>query len=403
LRLGQSPAGDVSVRSDTELLYELQVHQIELEMQNEELRRAKIAVEESRDKYLELYDFAPVGYVTISEKGLIADINLTGAALLGVVRNKILQRRYSPFVLPDDKHLWYKHLADVLKTAETQTCELGLLRGDGVKVDVRLDSLRLMKDGQAPALWVVLTDITERKQAETEILRSNAELEQFSYAISHDMRQPLRMIAGYMQLLEAGLANQLDGEQREYFGFAIDGAKRMDAMMVGLLEYSRVGHKGEPPVWVESRTLLGEALLYLQPAIVEAQANVRIEGEWPRVLVSRDEMLRLMQNLIANAIKFRVVGRAPEVLVTSETVDNQWRISVADNGVGILPDQIGRLFQVFQRLQSRADYEGNGIGLALCRKIAEHHHGRIWAESAGKHQGSRFCIAQPQERVEHSA
>ncbi len=173
--------------------------------------------------------------------------------------------------------------------------------------------------------------------------------------------------------------------------------------MVGLLEYSRVGHKGEPPVWVESRTLLGEALLYLQPAIVEAQANVRIEGEWPRVLVSRDEMLRLMQNLIANAIKFRVVGRAPEVLVTSETVDNQWRISVADNGVGILPDQIGRLFQVFQRLQSRADYEGNGIGLALCRKIAEHHHGRIWAESAGKHQGSRFCIAQPQEWVEHSA
>ena len=252
------------------------------------------------------------------------------------------------------------------------------------------------------------TCITERKQAETKLNRSNTELEQFSYSISHDMRQPLRMVYSYMQLLEKSLANQLDGEQREYFNFAIDGAKRIDAMMLGLLEYSRVGREGEPPAWIESRAVLDEALLFLQPAIAEAQADVRVEGDWPKILVSPDEMLRLMQNLIGNGLKFRVAGRKPEVRVIGAVLGNEWRVSIADNGIGILPDQIDRLFQVFQRLQSRADYEGTGIGLALCRKIAEHHGGRIRAESKGEGQGSTFVLELPMaskatESVQESA
>jgi hypothetical protein len=116
------------------------------------------------------------------------------------------------------------------------------------------------------------------------------------------MRQPLRMVSSYMQLLEKSLTDQLDGEQRGYFDFAIDGARRMDGMMLGLLDYSRVGRKGEPPAWIESRALLDDALLFLEPAIAEAQATIRIEGEWPKILVSPDEMLRLVQNLIGNAL-----------------------------------------------------------------------------------------------------
>jgi PAS domain S-box-containing protein len=249
--------------------------------------------------------------------------------------------------------------------------------------------------GRVTHYVAVKADITARKEFEAELLHSNAELEQFSYAVSHDMRQPLRMISSYLQLIELGLADQLVGEKRDYFNYAIDGAKRIDQMLVALLEYSRVGRMGEPPTWIESRAALDEALLFLQPAIAEAQAKLTISGDWPRVFASHDEMLRLLQNLIGNAAKYRIAGRIPEITVTSEVANNEWRICIADNGVGIFPNQIKRLFKVFQRLHSRDVYEGTGIGLALCRKIAEHHKGRIWAESEGDGQGSKFCVVLP--------
>jgi signal transduction histidine kinase len=233
------------------------------------------------------------------------------------------------------------------------------------------------------------------EQKVQDLNRSNAELEQFSYAISHDLRQPLRMIASYLQLLDNSLADQLDRDQREYFNFAIDGAKRLDRMLVALLEYSRVGRLGEPPTWLKSRAILDEALLFLQPTLAEAQATISIDGQWPLVLVSPDEMLRLLQNLIGNAAKFRRAGQTPEITVSSEVVGADWCLSVADNGIGIQPGQIGRLFQMFQRLHSRATFDGSGIGLALCRKIVEHHGGRIWAESVGEKHGSRFCVSLP--------
>jgi PAS domain S-box-containing protein len=267
-------------------------------------------------------------------------------------------------------------------------------RKDGSSFPVDYWSRSTTLDGKGGAV-VTFFDITERKQHEAELLRSNAELEQFSYAVSHDMRQPLRMVSSYLQLLERSLANQLDGEKRDYFNFAIEGAKRIDRMLVDLLEYSRVGRKGEPPTWVESRALLDEALQFLQPTIAEARAKVDISGEWPRIHASHDEILRLLQNLIGNAVKYRIAGRVPEITVTSEIVKNEWRFCIADNGVGIIPNQIKRLFQIFQRLQSREAYEGTGIGLALCRKIAEHHKGRIWAESAGEGKGSRFYVVLP--------
>jgi PAS domain S-box-containing protein len=507
-----------------ELLYELHVHQLELEMQNEGIRKSMVALEESRDRFIDFYDRSPVGYVTITDTGLIADINLPGAALLGVDRGKLLWLRFSQFVAPESRDRWYSHFSSVLKQDGTLTCELALLRKNGLQHFVQLDSMRLTREGQPPTVRAVLaditerwqaeillqksedryrqlvetagegilvaqgpllkyvnpmvteitgyseeelvsrpfmefihqdyrslmaanyqkrlngeavtqrypikiltreagekwiemsgariewegrpatlnfvTDITERKEAEAEIMRSNAELEQFAYAISHDMRQPLRMISSYMLLLEAAFADQLDGEKRDYFNFAIDGAKRLDQMLVGLLDYSRIGRGGEPLAWIESRALLDEALLFLGPEIAKAQADVCIQGEWPKICVSQDEMLRLMQNLIGNALKFRVAGRTPQITVASETTRHEWRMSVTDNGIGILPDQIGRLFQMFQRLQSRSDYEGTGVGLAMCRKIAEHHGGRIWAESEGADKGCRFFFELPQETAE---
>lgn len=260
--------------------------------------------------------------------------------------------------------------------------------------------------GFGTMVWIIaLRRAVERKskalrQKNAELVRSNAELEQFSYAISHDLRQPLRMISSYLQLLQDNLGNTLDGENRTFFGFAMDGAKRMDAMMLGLLEYARVGRKGEAMVWIDSRTVLDEALLFLRPLVAEAQANLHIEGDWPRIFANPDEILRLLQNLIGNAVKYRMAGRIPEVTISSATTHRHWRLCVSDNGVGIAPDQIVRLFQVFSRLQSRANYEGTGIGLALCRKIAEHHGGTIQAESSGVGLGSRFSLTLPMAQEE---
>ena len=296
----------------------------------------------------------------------------------------------------DEIGLLYRSLDTMAATIKAQMDALQLSRDDLERqVAARTSELEITNDLLLEKNKELVQTIAERTQAEAEILRSNAELEQFSYSISHDMRQPLRMITSYLQLLERDLAGTLDAERLEYLNFAADGAKRLDQMLVALLDYSRVGRKGEPPEWVESRAILDEALLYLQPAIAEAGARLNIQGEWPRIFASPDEMLRLAQNLIGNALKFRIAGRTPEIEVTSEIQDREWRLCVADNGAGIVPEQIGRLFQVFQRLHSRAVYEGTGIGLALCRKIAEHHGGRIRAESEGEGHGSRFCVELP--------
>jgi PAS domain S-box-containing protein len=280
-------------------------------------------------------------------------------------------------------------------------CEARMRHKDGHWVWV-LDRGKVVSrtpDGQPEWMAGTHSDISERKQAEhalhqkTDALaRSNAELEQFAYVASHDLRQPLRMVNSYVQLLERRLTDTLDDEAREMMHFATDGAKRLDQMLVSLLEYSRVGRKGEPLAPLASRSGVDEALRFLVPAINEANATVRVSGDWPEVVASRDEFTRLWQNLIGNAVKYRAPERNPEIDITVTPEADGWRFCVTDNGIGIAPAQFDRLFKVFQRLHTRDQYEGSGIGLAVARKIVERHGGRIWVESAGDGQGCRFCF-----------
>jgi len=244
------------------------------------------------------------------------------------------------------------------------------------------------------------TDINERKQAECDLQKSNADLEQFAYSVSHDLRQPLRMVTGHLQLVEKHLDAVLDNDDRENMNFALQGAKRMDAMIVSLLEYSRVGRKSAPKSKHPSRTALDNALFFLEPARQEAHAQITVSGEWPEIVASQDEMTRLFLNLTANAIKYRNEEQPPIIHIQGHLENAIWRVTISDNGVGIIPSQIHRLFQFFSRLQSRAKFEGTGMGLALCRKIVEHHEGRIWAESEGEGKGSRFIFEIPVKTTE---
>lgn len=209
------------------------------------------------------------------------------------------------------------------------------------------------------------------------LLSDQADREPFSIA---DRPVRPRMIANFLQLLQMELEETMSDGQKEYVQFAVSGAKRLDAMLLGLLEYSRVGRTGEPSVWLESRAVLDEALLFLRPAAAEAGAAVRVAGDWPRLKASPDGLLRLLQNLIGNALKFCRPGCVPEVTVSGGLLPDRWRLTVTDKGIG---------------LRTPTEYEGTGVGLAVARKIAEQHGGSIRAESPGEGLGSSFIVELP--------
>ncbi|WP_148207483.1 sensor histidine kinase [Paramagnetospirillum magneticum] len=258
-------------------------------------------------------------------------------------------------------------------------------------------------DGVPDKVAVYSRDITAQTLAEqkvatylAELERSNAELEQFAYVASHDLREPLRMISSYLSLLERRYAPKLEGDGLEFLAFARDGAQRMDRLVLDLLDFSRIQRKGSPIVAMDADPLLHQALRHLAPAIEESGGAVEVAegGEAVRVMGDPDQVIRLFQNLIGNAVKYRAPDRAPLVKVSWQRTGGEWECVVADNGIGIDPQYFERIFGIFQRLHTPDAYAGTGIGLAICKKIVERHGGRIWVESVPD-QGSVFHFTLP--------
>jgi len=224
-----------------------------------------------------------------------------------------------------------------------------------------------------------------------ELARSNADLEQFAYVASHDLQEPLRMVTAYTQLLGERYRGRLDENADKFIGYASEGALRMQVLIQDLLAFSRVGRK-EASKSFDCNDAVKEALLALTSAIEESGADVT-QGELPTLWADRTQIVQLFQNLIGNAIKFH--GKEPPaVSVQAEKVGEQWQFSVSDNGIGIEPQYAENVFVVFQRLHGRSDYPGNGIGLAICKKIVEGYGGKIWVESQGG-SGSSFKFTMP--------
>ena len=225
-----------------------------------------------------------------------------------------------------------------------------------------------------------------------ELNRSNRELEQFAYVASHDLQEPLRAVAGYCQLLKRRYIEKLDGDAREFLEYAVDGAERMRALIDGLLDYSRVQTQGRPFADVDCESVLDWALRNLEASLVESGAQVT-RSAMPVLFGDDGQLARLMQNLIGNAIKYRG-EKPPEIRIEAQERDDEWVFSVADNGIGIDPKHFDRVFAIFQRLHTREEYPGTGIGLAICKRIVERHNGRMWVESeAGR--GSVFFFTIP--------
>jgi signal transduction histidine kinase len=225
-----------------------------------------------------------------------------------------------------------------------------------------------------------------------ELARSNADLEQFAYVASHDLQEPLRMVTAYTQLLAERYRGKLDETADKFIGYASEGAQRMQVLIQDLLAFSRIGRNGFTSVSVDCNAVMSEVRLTLASAIQESGAVLNC-AELPAVWADRTQITQVFQNLVANAIKFRGTA-APVVSVLAEKADQQWRFTVRDNGIGIAPEYAENIFVVFQRLHARTEYPGNGIGLAICKKIVEHYSGKIWVEShAGS--GSTFKFTLP--------
>ena len=223
--------------------------------------------------------------------------------------------------------------------------------------------------------------------------RSNQDLEQFAYAISHDLQEPLRMVNSYLKLLENRFGENIDMTAKEFMDFAVDGSARMQSMIKDLLEYSRVGTRAAELEPTDAEEACETALANLHVAIADSGAEVET-GALPVVEADPSQLARLFQNLVGNAIKYRDANRAPRVRVSAEEDEGTWTFSIEDNGIGIEPEYSERIFAIFQRLHQRDEYSGTGVGLAVCKRIVERHGGRIWVDSTPG-EGSIFRFTLP--------
>ncbi|GEM_PF-2608036 len=271
-----------------------------------------------------------------------------------------------------------------------KTVEILGLKKSGAEFPIEL-SLSSWGIGDKTYFGGIIRDITERKKME-ELLRSNTELQQFANVASHDLQEPLRMVASYVQLLEEHLKGKLDQDAVEYMGFAVDGARRMQMLVNGLLEYSRVESQAKAPQFVDMNKIFTQTLSDMEIRMAETGAKIT-HNSLPTVTGDPIQLAQLTQNLLSNALKFQKNG-TPEIDFSAKESENEWVFACRDNGIGIDPKYFDRIFVIFQRLHHRDEYSGTGIGLAICKRIVERHGGRIWVESQ-PNSGATFFFTLP--------
>ena len=385
------------------LLHELQVHQIELEMQNEELRRSQEELEAAHARYFDLYDLAPAGYCTLSEQGLILETNLTAAAMLGVARSALLKQPLARFILPEDQSVYLRHCHQLFATGERQAFELRLLGARDGSFWARIEGTMSRDAGSNAPVWrAVLIDIGALKRVEAalrdherELAEKNAVLERFTSAVSHDLKSPLSTITTFLELLEMDIRKQDAAEIDKSLGAIRKAANKMFRLLAELSDLLRIGHKPNPLVEAPLQEVVAEALDQVAGSVARRGVAIVVTRE-PLVLRGdRPRLVEVFQNLVDNAVKFMGDQRAPRVEIGVERAGDETVIFVRDNGIGIDPRHQQEIFAPFEKLDPGS--QGTGLGLALVKRIVEVHGGRIWVESASAGRGAtfRFTLAKP--------
>jgi PAS domain S-box-containing protein len=348
----------------------------------------KELLQDSEHKYTELAEETPVMIWMTNPSHLTYYFNKAWLDFTGKKLEDEVGTGWFKNVHPDDAQA-YNDVGHLVRNNVNYSVEYRLKRHDGqYRYILEIATPRFLPDGTFGGYMGSCLDITNMKTAQVELAnqtkelqRSNEELEQFAYVASHDLQEPLRMISSYVQLISKRIDSGKTEGLGEYMEFAIGGVNRIQALISDLLQYSRVHRKGSPFAEVdlnEVMTIVTKA--HLMNRISETGALVTF-GPMPKVMGDSFQLIRLLQNLVDNALKFRKPDNTPEVTVTAEDRGDYWKFAVSDNGIGIDDKFYSRIFVIFQRLHAREEYEGTGIGLAVCKKIVERHGGEMWVTS----------------------
>lgn len=357
-------------------------------------------------RFRALLNSAPDAMVISGPNGLIELTNLQAERLFGYATEEMVGQPVTMLIPPELREGYSEDSREFLQGDYRRRMGAGLeLRArkkDGSEVPVEI-SFSPLEGPSGVSMTAAIRDVTERVAAQRhlaekmeELRNSNEALEQFAHIASHDLQEPLRMVASYVQLLSKRYKGKLDSDADEFIGFAVDGAQRMKRLIEDLLVYSRAGRGPKSDQLVDSGEALNESLRNLRASIEESRAEVTFD-RLPILATGETQLVQLFQNLVGNAIKYRG-ERLPRIHISVEREEgpdgDEWVFSVADNGIGIEPQYFERVFVIFQRLHGRGEYEGTGIGLAICKRVLQQQGGRIWVESEpGK--GSIFHFSLP--------
>jgi len=379
----------------------------------EQLRRFNMELEEqvriqtanlkvSEDKYKTLFYKSPLPKWIYDENTLqFLEVNDKAIEMYGYSQEEFQAMTIKDIRPVEDIPELMEEIDDVRKYPDVyRGAQWRHVKKNGEIIDVLVTGHTIMVEGRK-ARMVAIVDITERRQHEkqmrtlnldlakraSELAASNAELERFAYIASHDLQEPLRMVSSFLQLLQKRYGGQLDSKADQYIHYAVDGAERMKALIMDLLEYSRVGTAKEGFGKVDVNNVLTEVSEVFHEKIISAQASVDI-GPMPCVWGDKVQVSQLFQNLLSNALKYHS-DQPPAIVIRAKEEPNSWQFSIEDNGIGIESQFFDKIFIIFQRLHNKSEYSGTGIGLAICKKIVERHGGKIWVESAPE-KGSTF-------------
>ena len=343
----------------------------------------------SEDKLRLCFEGAPNGIISVSSDGRIVLVNRRMEEMFGYAREELLGQPLDLLLPERFRQILVTYRDGYFAAPSVRSLGAGIAlmgrRKDGIEFPVEV-GLSHVNTPDGPLAFGMVSDVSERataadelKRVNEELRRSCTELEQFAHVASHDLQEPLRMVTGYLQLIERRYGDRLDSSGKEFIEFAIDGARRMKTLIRDLLEFSRAGTNAANFHEIDTAAILGNALHNLKTAIDETQALITCD---PLPVIVGDPMLltQVFQNLIANAIKFQA-DRSPCIHISAEHQGADWIFSVRDNGIGIESRHLDRIFRIFERLHSIEEYSGSGIGLAITKKIVERHRGKIWVES----------------------